>query len=160
GCEIWPLLHFDPASLDHLDHVADEDLPHLARRNTIATLVPGANYFLGLEAFAPARRLIDAGVGVALATDFNPGTSPIANMQFVLSLACTHMKMTPAEAIAAATMNGAHALRLADRKGTIESGKDADVAIFDVEDHREIAYWFGSNRRWKAILNGEIAGAD
>ena len=79
--------------------------------------MPGANYFLGLEKFPPARKLIDAGVAVALATDYNPGSSPTPSMPFVLSLACTHMKMSPAEAIAAATINGAWALRLAGAKG-------------------------------------------
>ncbi len=89
-----PLLRFNPASLDHMDHVNDRDLSSLAQSNTIATLVPGANYFLGLEKFPPARKLIDAGVAVALATDYNPGSSPTPSMPFVLSLACTHMKMS------------------------------------------------------------------
>jgi imidazolonepropionase len=159
SCELWPLLRFEPASLDHLDHVNDEDIPQLAKRNTIATLVPGANYFLGLKEFPPARKLIDSGVAVALATDYNPGTSPTTSMPFVLSLACTQMKMTPAEAIAAATTNGAHALRLGARKGTIEIGKDADVAAFDVKDYREIAYWFGVNRCWATIANGTLTHA-
>ncbi|MGH9670713.1 MAG: imidazolonepropionase, partial [Terriglobales bacterium] len=129
--EVWPLLRFHPASLDHMDWVADEDLSQLARRDIVATLLPGANFFLGLDRYPPARRLIEAGVPLALATDFNPGTSPTASMPFVLSLACTQMKMTPAEAIAAATLNGAHALRLAGRKGSLEPGKDADLALFD-----------------------------
>ena len=122
----------------------------------MATLAPGANYFLGLSDYPSARQLIDRGAAVALATDFNPGTSPTPSMQFVLSLACTHMKMTPAEAISAATINGAWALGLADRKGSIEPGKDADLAIFDVEDYREIAYWFGANRCQQVIANGEL----
>ena len=156
SCSVTPLLRFKPASLDHLDFVADADLPHLAASETVATLVPGANYFLGLREYAPARKLSDAGVAVALATDFNPGTSPTSNMQFVLSLACTQMKMTPAEAIAAATINGAHALRLGDVKGSIEPGKDADLALFDVDDYREIAYWFGSNRCTGVVAAGEL----
>lgn len=139
------LLQSGPASLDHLDHVTGDDMRVLARSATVATLVPGANYFLGLDRYPPARELIKAGAAVALATDYNPGTSPTPSMPFVLSLACTHMKMTPAEAIAAATINGAHALRLADRKGSIEPGKDADLAVFDVRDYREICYWFGTN---------------
>jgi imidazolonepropionase len=151
-----PMLRFDPASLDHMDHVNDRDLPRLAQGNTVATLVPGANYFLGLDRFPPARKLIDAGVAVALATDYNPGSSPTPSMPFVLSLACTHMKMTPAEAISAATINGAWALRLQDRKGSIEPGKDADVAVFDAKDYREIAYYFAINRCAFAVLNGTI----
>jgi len=149
-----PLLRFDPASFDHMDHVSDDDIRVLARRNTVATLVPGANYFLGLEKYPPARRLIDAGVLVALATDYNPGSSPTPSMPFVLSLACTHMKMSPAEAIAAATINGARALRVQDRKGSIEPGKDADLAVFDVQDYREIAYWFASNRCAFTVASG------
>ena len=138
-----PLLRFDPASFDHMDHVHDHDIPQLAHSDTVATLVPGANYFLGMKDYPNARRLIDAGVAVALASDYNPGTSPTVSMPMAMSLACTHMKMSPAEAIAAATINGAWALRVAARKGSIEPGKDADLAVFDVRDYREIPYWFG-----------------
>ncbi len=148
------LLSLDPISLDHVDHVDEVDIAHLARSKTVATLVPGANYFLGLDHYPPARKLIDAGVAVALATDLNPGSSPIASMPFVLSLACTQMKMSPAEAIAAATVNGAWALRLQDRKGSIEAGKDADIAIFDVGDYREIPYWVAANRCSQVLANG------
>lgn len=155
-CQLGPILKFHPASLDHLDHVYDDDIAAIAKLDTVATLVPGANYFLGVEEFPPARRLIEGGVPVALATDYNPGTSPTTSMPFVLSLACTHMKMSPAEAIAAATINGAHSLRLADRKGSIEPGKDADFAIFDVDDYREIPYWVASNRCSATILNGTV----
>ncbi len=149
-----PLLRYKPASLDHMDHVNDADLPALAQSNTVATLVPGANYFLGLSRYPDARRFIAAGVAVALATDYNPGSSPTLSMPMAISLACTHMKMSPAEAIVASTINGAWALRLSDRKGSIEAGKDADLAIFDVGDYREIAYWFGTNRCVSTILNG------
>ena len=97
---------------------------------TVATLVPGANYFLGLARYPDARRLIGAGVPVALATDYNPGTSPTRSMPMAMSLACTHMKMTPAETVVAATINGAWALQTADRKGSIEAGKDADHGCF------------------------------
>ncbi len=154
--ELRPLLRFNVASLDHLDHISDADIRQLAKTETVATLVPGANYFLGLEKFPPARRLIDGGAAVALATDYNPGSSPTPSMPFVLSLACTHLKMSPAEAIAAATVNGAWALRLQERKGSIEPGKDADLAVFDVEDYREIAYWVASNRCAFSVLNGAV----
>jgi imidazolonepropionase len=156
---LQPLLRFNPASFDHMDHVSDDDIAALAQQETIATLVPGANYFLGLEKFPPARKLIDAGVAVALATDFNPGSSPTPSMPFVLSLACTHMKMSPAEAISAATLNGAWALRLQNRKGSIEPGKDADLAVFEAEDYREIPYWFASNRCAFTLLNGVVAAS-
>jgi imidazolonepropionase len=153
-----PFLRFNPASFDHMDHVHDDDVGELAKRNTVATLVPGANYFLGLKEYPAARKLIDAGVPVALATDYNPGTSPTISMPMAMSLACTQMKMSPAEAIAAATINGAWALGLADRKGSIEAGKDADLAIFAVDDYREIAYWFGANRCAMTVMNGVISG--
>jgi imidazolonepropionase len=118
-------------------------------------LVPGANYFLGHQ-YPPARKLIDAGVAVALATDFNPGSSPTPSMQFVLSLACTQMKMSPAEAIVAVTINGACALNLQRTKGSIEPDKDADIAIFDVNDYREIPYWVAANRCSNTLLNGHL----
>jgi imidazolonepropionase len=153
---VQPLLRYTPASLDHMDHVNDDDIRALAQRDTIATLVPGANYFLGLQRFPPARKLIDAGVPVALATDYNPGSSPTPSMPFVMSLACTHMKMAPAEAISAATINGAWALQLGERKGSIEPGKDADLAVFEADDYREIAYWFASKRCAFTVLNGTL----
>src|SRR5271165_6310724 len=145
---------FHPASFDHMDFVSDADIAFLARTDTVATLLPAANYFLGLGIFPPARKLIDSGVAIALATDYNPGTSPTTSMPFVLSVACTHMKMSPAEAITAATFNGACALGLQDRKGSLATGKDADIAIFEALDYRELPYWFGVNRCWKTILNG------
>jgi imidazolonepropionase len=160
-CQFTPhdlssLAQFDAASLDHLDCLRDKDLETLAQQNTIATLLPGASYFLA-HSYPMARRLIDAGAAVALATDFNPGTSPTTSMTLILSMACTQMRMSPAEAISAATINGAHALRLADRKGSIESGKDADLAIFDVKDYREICYWFGTEHCRATVLNGKLA---
>jgi imidazolonepropionase len=148
------LLRFKVASLDHLDHVTEDDIRQLAQSDCVATLVPGANYFLGLADFAPARKLIDAGVAVALATDYNPGSSPTVSMPFVLSMACTRMRMSPAEAVSAATINAAWALRLQDRKGSVEPGKDADLVLFDVRDYREIAYWFGENRCLETVMNG------
>ena len=151
-----PFLKFEPASFDHMDHVSDTDIAVLAKHDTVATLVPGANYFLGLKDYPNARKLIDSGVPVALATDYNPGTSPTISMAMAMSLACTHMKMSPAEAIAAATINGAWALRLAERKGSIEPGKDADFAVFNVKDYREIPYWFGANHCVLTVLNGVI----
>jgi imidazolonepropionase len=157
---LWPFLRFHPASFDHLDHVNEDDIPQLAKRDSVATLVPGANYFLGLEEYPNARRLIDAGVPVALATDYNPGTSPTISMPMAMSLACTHMKMSPAEAIAAGTINGAWSLRVGDRKGSIAPGKDADLAVFAVSDYREIPYWFGANHCVMTVLNGAVTSRD
>ncbi len=155
--ELQPILQLHPVSLDHMDYVSDEDIAALAGMDTVATLVPGANYFLGLDEYPPARKLIDSGVAVALATDYNPGTSPTASMPFVMSLACTHMKMAPAEALTAATLNSAFALGLGDRKGSIESGKDADLAFFQLNDYREVSYWFGSNHCVATMMAGKFA---
>jgi imidazolonepropionase len=156
SAQLAPLLEFCPASLDHLDYVNEQDIAALAKLDTVATLLPAANYFLGLESFPPARKLIEAGVAVALATDYNPGTAPTPSMPFVLSVACTHMKMSPAEAVVAATYNGACALRLQNRKGSLEVGKDADLAIFEASDYRELAYWFGVNRCRQTFLSGNL----
>ena len=144
------------ASVDHLESSSEGDAEALAHSNTVATLLPGAVFHLGLHTYAPARMLIERGAAVALATDYNPGTSPTASMLIVLSLACTQMRMTPAEAISAATINGAHALRIADRVGSIEPGKDANLAIFDAGDYREIPYYFGMNLIAATIRRGEF----
>lgn len=160
AAKLGPLLEHQPASLDHMDCVQPEDIGLLARGDTVAVLLPGANYFLGHKEFPDARRLIDAGVPIALATDYNPGTSPTPSMPFVMSLACTHMKMTAAEAIAAATINAACALRLQERKGSLEAGKDADMAVFDVKDYREIAYWFAWDRCVEMVMAGRVVGRD
>ncbi len=156
--KLGPILEHEPASLDHMDCVQSEDVALLARGETVAVLLPGANYFLGHKEFPDARRLIDAGVPVALATDYNPGTSPTPSMPFVMSLACTHLKMTPAEAIAVGTINAACALGMQDRKGSLEAGKDADMAIFDVKDYREIAYWFAWDRCDGMVVAGRAVG--
>jgi imidazolonepropionase len=132
-------------SVDHLEHASADDIRALAQSNTIATLLPGSVFHLGLRTYAPARALIEAGAAVALATDFNPGTSPTYSMQMVLSLACTEMRMSPAEAISAATINGAHAVGLAATVGSLEPGKQADLLILNVSDYRELPYYFGAN---------------
>jgi imidazolonepropionase len=144
------------ASADHLDKLNAADIRALAKSSVIATLVPGANFHLGGKTYPPARQLIDAGAALALATDFNPGTSPTLNMQFVLSLACTQMRMTPAEAIAAATINGACSLRRADRMGSLEAGKQADLIVLDVDDYREIPYYFAVNHCVTTVKRGRI----
>jgi imidazolonepropionase len=144
------------ASCDHLERVNDSDVRALAKSETVATLLPGCDFHLGLKEYAPARKLIEAGAIVALATDYNPGTSPTVSMPMILSLACSQMRMTPAEAIAAATINGAHALGRAGTIGSLEAGKQADVAVFEVEDYREIPYYFGMNVCWMTMKRGEI----
>lgn len=144
------------ASADHLDKLSARDLRALARSSVVATLLPGANFHLGLERYPPARRLIDEGAAVALATDFNPGTSPTVNMQFILALACSAMRMTPAEAVTAATLNAAWALRRADRLGSLEPGKQADLAIMEVDDYREIPYYFAVNHCVMTVKHGRV----
>jgi len=146
----------EAASCDHLERVNAGDIRALAKSRTVATLLPGCDFHLGLKQYAPARKLIEAGAIVALATDYNPGTSPTVSMPMILSLACTQLRMTPAEAIAAATINGAYALRREKRIGSLEPGKQADLAVFEVEDYREIPYHFGMNRCWMTMKRGEI----
>jgi imidazolonepropionase len=141
-------------SVDHLEQIEEEEIELLACSSTIAVLLPGSVYHLGLNRYAPARRLMEAGVPVALATDFNPGSSPVMNMQMILSLACTQMRMTPAEAIVAATVNGAYALDRGDRCGSLEAGKQADLCIMNVQDYREIPYYFGVNHCIMVFKNG------
>jgi imidazolonepropionase len=142
-------------SADHLGAIAPEDITRLASSDVVATLLPATLFTLGASRYAPARKLIESGAAVALATDFNPGTAPTFNMQFILSLACTQMKMTPAEAIAAATINGACALRCENRIGSIETGKQADLAVYDVSDYREIPYFAAVNFCVATFKRGE-----
>jgi imidazolonepropionase len=139
-------------SADHLGAISDRGIAALARSNTVATLLPATLLFLGKTRYAPGRRLIDAGATVALATDFNPGSSPTPSMALVLTLACTQMGMDPLEAIVAATAGGARALALQDGTGTLAPGAPADVLLWDVAEHRELPYRFGSpplNALWQ-----------
>lgn len=142
-------------SADHLGAITDEDIQRIAASDVVATLLPSTLFMLGEHRYAPARRLIENGAAVALATDFNPGTSPTLNMQFVMSLACTQMKMLPAEAVVAATMNAACAVRRAQRLGSIEVGKQADLAVYDVGDYREIPYFAAMNFCVATFKRGE-----
>ena len=143
------------ASCDHLEQVNKADIRALAQSTTVATLLPGCDFHLGLKEYAPARALIEAGAIVALATDYNPGTSPTLSMPMILSLACSQLRMSPAEAIAAATINAAYSLGRAERIGSLEAGKQADIAVFDVDDYREIPYYFGVNKCWRTLKKGQ-----
>ncbi len=125
-------------------------------RGAFTALLPGCDFHLGLKQYAPARKLIEAGAIVGLATDYNPGTSPTMSMPMILSLACSQLRMTPAEAIAAATVNGAYALGREKTVGSLEEGKQADLAVYEVEDYREIPYYFGMNVCWMTMKGGEI----
>lgn len=143
-------------SVDHLEVMTPETMKSLHGSNTIATLLPSCSYFLGIP-YGPARELIENDTIVALATDYNPGSSPGGNMQLVCNMACTKMKMTPAEALNAATLNGAAALNLQDRKGSIAVGKDADLVITkEIPSIEYLCYDFGTNHIQTTILGGEI----
>jgi imidazolonepropionase len=146
-------------SADHLAAVSDEGIDALGRSNTVATLLPGTMLFLGKSKQAPARRLIEAGVPVAVATDFNPGTSPTANFSLILTLAVSQLRMSVAEAMVAATVNGAAALALADAIGQIAPGFSADLALFDAGDVRELPYWYGDNRCVATFVRGKACYA-
>jgi imidazolonepropionase len=144
------------ASCDHLEKINRPDIRALAKSKTVATLLPGCDFHLGLKQYAPARDLIDTGAIVALATDYNPGTSPTVSMPMILSLACTQLRMTPAEAVTAATINSAYSLGRDKQIGSLEVGKLADISIFDVDDYREIPYYFGMNTCHTTIKRGQV----
>ncbi len=133
------------ASADHLGAVTDAGVRALARSATVATLLPGTLFFLGKTHYAPGRRLLDSGATVALATDFNPGSSPSPNLALVMTMACSQMGFEPLEALVAATAAGARALRLEDGRGTVAPGVPADLVLWATADHREIAYRYGVN---------------
>ncbi|MBN2431420.1 MAG: imidazolonepropionase [Acidobacteria bacterium] len=139
---------------DHLEKISPAGIRAMADQRTVAGLLPGTAFNLALEHYPPARALIDGGVPVALATDFNPGSCFTLNMQLILAIACTQMKMSPAEALTAATINGAHALDQGDRLGSLEPGKAADLAVMDCADYRIIPYFFGVNHCVETIKGG------
>jgi imidazolonepropionase len=147
------------ASCDHLEQINSSDLAALAKSDTAATLLPGCDFHLGLKQYAPARKLIEAGAIVVLATDYNPGTSPTVSMPMILSLACTQLRMTPAEAITAATINAAYSLGREKQLGSLEVDKLADLAVFEVADYREIPYYFGINTCWMTMKRGVVVHA-
>lgn len=133
-------------SADHLGAVSELGIRALASASTVATLLPGTMLFLGKQTRAPARQLIEAGVPVALATDFNPGTSPTPNLPLILTLGVSQLHLTVSEAVLAATVNGAAALALADSVGKLEPGFSADLALFEISDVGELPYWYGDRR--------------
>jgi len=149
-------IELQAASADHLEKIDGNDIRALGLSNVVCTLLPGCCFHLGLKEYAPARKLIEASAVVGIATDFNPGTSPTLSMPMILSLACTQMRLTPAEAISAATINPAYSLRVHDRVGSLEVGKYADLAAFDVADYREIPYYFGVNLCSLTMKRGAI----
>ena len=141
---------------DHLEHTDSEGIAALKTANVQPVLLPASVYALGSSRYPAARAMIDTGLAVILATDFNPGSSPTPSMSMVLSLASTQMKMTPAESITAATINAAYSLNRGDKIGSIEAGKNADFVIHDCDDYRELAYFFGVERAWQVYVGGEL----
>jgi len=145
------------ATADHLEHIDATGIAALKAAKVQAVLLPGSVYALGSNQYPPAREMIDAGLAVVLATDFNPGSSPVPSMTMILSLACTQMKMTPAEAISASTINAAYSLGRGDEIGSLEKGKRADFVIHDASDYRELAYFFGLEHPWRVYASGRLA---
>ena len=145
------------ATADHLEHTDATGIVALKAAKVQPVLLPGSVYALGSNDYPPARQMIDAGLAVVLATDFNPGSSPTPSMPMILSLACTQMKMTPAEAITAATINAAYSLGRGDEIGSLEKGKRADFVIHDCEDYRELAYFFGIEHPQSVYASGSLA---
>jgi imidazolonepropionase len=142
------------ATADHLEHTDAAGIAALKSAGVQPVLLPGSVYALGLSHYPAAREMIDAGLAVVLATDFNPGSSPTPAMPMVLSLASTQMKMTPAESITAATINGAYSLNRGDKIGSLETGKVADFVIHDCDDYRDLAYFFGIEHSWQVYAGG------
>jgi imidazolonepropionase len=143
-------------SVDHLVRTTDEQLAALAASDTIAVSLPGTPFGLGHHDFTRARRLIELGGALALASDLNPGTCWCESMQFIVALACRYLKLTPAEAINAATINAAHALNLGSYIGSLEAGKQADLLVLDIPDYRHVGYRFGTNLVETVIKRGQV----
>ena len=144
-------------SADHLGAVSPDGIAALAASPTVATLLPGTMLFLGKERQAPARELVDSGAAIALATDFNPGTSPTPNFPLIMTLAVSQLRLSVHEAVIASTVNGAAALDLAGETGQLAPGMRADLALFDIEDIRELPYWYGDQRCHATWVDGRPA---
>ncbi len=143
------------ATADHLEQIHAAEIAALAEAGVQPVLLPGSVYALGKTRYPPAREMIEAGLAVVIATDFNPGSSPTPSMPMVLSLATTQMKMTPAESVTAATINAAYSLNRGDRIGSLETGKLANFALHDCVDYRELAYYFGVSHLHSVYVRGE-----
>ena len=142
-------------SADHLEHVTEKGIEALANSGVVATILPGVSFVLHQQ-YAPARQLIDSGVAVALATDFNPGSCMSFSMPLMMTIACTQMRMTPEEALVASTLNAAAALDLSATHGSLEVGKKADILLADIPDFRFLAYHFGVNHVGSIVKNGTL----
>ncbi len=145
------------ASADHLLFATDEGMERMAEKGVVATLLPGTAFFLFLGRYAPARRMIEKGVTIALASDFNPGSCMTQSLPLITTIACTQMRMTPAEAILGITLHAAKALKKEREIGSLEAGKQADLVILDIPDYRHLSYHFGVNHVWKVIKKGIVS---
>jgi imidazolonepropionase len=158
GAEL--MAEVDATTADHLEKTEAAGMAALSSAKVQPVLLPGSVYALGSTSYPRARQMIEAGLAVVLATDFNPGSSPTVSMPLVMSLACTQMRMSPAEALSAATINAAYSLERGDKIGSLEPGKLANFAVFDCDDYREVAYWFGSTRAQSVYVHGQrVTGA-
>lgn len=154
---IQAAVKYGALSVDHLEVIDEEEIDCLKKSATIPTLLPSAPFFIN-DVYQPARRMIDAGLGVALASDYNPGSTPSGKMPFVLTLACVKLRMTPEEAINAATYNGACAMELENSLGSIKKGKIANIFISQpMSSYAFIPYAFGTNHVWKVLLKGKVS---
>ncbi len=144
------------ASADHLDFTDEDSIKYLADRNVAAVFLPASNYFLSVDRYPDALRFIENGCAVVLSTDFNPGTSPCWNMQFVINLAAVKMKMSIEQAIIASTYNAACLVGMGDRCGMIDEGMQADIMVIDASDYRELGYYFGANINWMTLKKGKV----
>jgi imidazolonepropionase len=144
-------------SADHLLFISHKGMEAMAGKGVVATLLPGTAFFLFLGRYAPARQMISKGVTVALASDFNPGSCMTESLPLITTIACTQMRMTPAEAIMGITLNAAKALRKEEEIGSLEPGKQADLVVLDIPDYRHLSYHFGLNHVWKVVKKGRIA---
>jgi imidazolonepropionase len=149
-------IQMETLSADHLDNIKHRDILRLKDRKVICVLLPGVPFFLMKDTYAPAKKMIENGLPVALATDFNPGTCPCENMQMIIALACLKMGMTPAQAINATTINAAHAIGMAQLFGSIEVGKQADMIVLDIQDYNQLPYYFGVNHVKMTIKKGRV----
>jgi imidazolonepropionase len=143
-------------SADHLLMVSDKGISEMKKAGVVPVLLPGTAFFLGKPSYAPARKMIEAGLPVALATDYNPGSSFTQNMNLILSIACTQMKMTPSETIAAATLNSARAIDVDQHAGSLEKGKKADIMLLDIPNYQYIPYHYGMNHVKMVFRHGEL----
>lgn len=148
------------ASADHLVKTSDADIAALGRSDTVAVSLPCTPFGLAERDYTPAQKILDANGILALATDCNPGTAWNESMQFVIALACRYLKMTPAQAIAASTINAAHAIRRADRVGSLTPGKQADMLVLSVPDYRHLGYRFGTNLVKQVVKRGQVYSVD